>query len=145
MTRLEVYAELRLLRRKVQLTECSALRLQEQNRPDINIVCEKIAFQGLTRFENRQALPLGVSTNFTAYSAKLLTQVICQDALHCVPASWHPAALLSSAHWLRSWYAMPPEVSTEFTAHSPQAAESGGLPDCRVDQVHLMIRCQTLY
>ena len=51
------------------------MSLQEQNRPDINIVCEKIAFQGLTRFENRQALPLGVSTNFTAYSAKLLTQV----------------------------------------------------------------------
>lgn len=37
-------------------------------------MCEKIAFQGLTRFEDRQALPLGVSTNFTAYSAKLLTQ-----------------------------------------------------------------------
>ena len=53
----------------------SVMSLQEQNRPDINIVCEKIAFQGLTRFENRQALPLGVSTNFTAYSAKLLTQV----------------------------------------------------------------------
>ena len=46
--------------------------MQEQGRPDINIVCEKIAFQGLTRFEDRQALPLGVSTNFTAYSAKLL-------------------------------------------------------------------------
>ena len=49
--------------------------LEEQKRPDINIVCEKIAFQGLTRFEDRQSLPLGVSTNFTAYSAKLLTQV----------------------------------------------------------------------
>ena len=51
--------------------------LEEQKRPDINIVCEKIAFQGLTRFEDRQCLPLGVSTNFTAYSAKLLTQVRC--------------------------------------------------------------------
>ena len=44
-------------------------------RPDINIVCEKVAFHGLTRFEDRHALPLGVSSNFTAYSAKLLTQV----------------------------------------------------------------------
>ncbi len=34
-----------------------------------------MSFQGLTRFENRQELPVGVSTNFTAYSAKLLTQV----------------------------------------------------------------------
>jgi len=48
--------------------------LQEQERPDINIVCEKVAFQGLTRFEDRNSLPLGVSSNFTAYSAKLLTQ-----------------------------------------------------------------------
>ncbi|KAK9908516.1 hypothetical protein WJX75_009020 [Coccomyxa subellipsoidea] len=49
--------------------------LEEQGRPDINIVCEKVAFQGLTRFEDRHSLPLGVSSNFTAYSAKLLTQV----------------------------------------------------------------------
>ena len=49
--------------------------MQEQGRPDINVVCEKVAFQGLTRFEDRHALPLGVSSNFTAYSAKLLTQV----------------------------------------------------------------------
>lgn len=63
------------------------LSLQEQNRPDINIVCEKIAFQGLTRFENRQALPLGVSTNFTAYSAKLLTQASSRNALHSAPKS----------------------------------------------------------
>lgn len=48
--------------------------VQEQGRPDINIVCEKVAFQGLTRFEDRHSLPLGVSSNFTAYSAKLLTQ-----------------------------------------------------------------------
>ena len=64
-----------VLRCERQPTKTSVLLLQEQNRPDINIVCEKIAFQGLTRFENRQALPVGVSTNFTAYSAKLLTQV----------------------------------------------------------------------
>jgi hypothetical protein len=50
--------------------------LQEQGRPDINIVCEKVAFQGLTRFEDRHSLPMGVSSNFTAYSAKLLTQVL---------------------------------------------------------------------
>ena len=67
--------------------ERALLSLQEQNRPDINIVCEKIAFQGLTRFENRQALPLGVSTNFTAYSAKLLTQARPLSALRTAPAS----------------------------------------------------------
>ncbi|CAL5229603.1 g12963 [Coccomyxa viridis] len=63
--------------------------LEEQNRPDINIVCEKIAFQGLTRFENREALPLGVSTNFTAYSAKLLTQVAVEPKALVVYSRLH--------------------------------------------------------
>ncbi|KAK9800732.1 hypothetical protein WJX73_002178 [Symbiochloris irregularis] len=41
----------------------------------INIICEKVAFQGVTRFEDRHRLPLGVSVNFTSHAAKLLTQV----------------------------------------------------------------------
>ncbi len=57
--------------------------VQEQGRPDINIVCEKVAFQGLTRFEDRHSLPLGVSSNFTAYSAKLLTQACCCHRMLC--------------------------------------------------------------
>ena len=72
--------------------------MQEQRRPDINIVCEKIAFQGLTRFENRECLPLGVSTNFTAYSAKLLTQVggmASYCLLRSQLGSWHGRELLT--------------------------------------------------
>lgn len=57
--------------------------MQEQGRPDINIVCEKVAFQGLTRFEDRHSLPLGVSSNFTAYSAKLLTHVCYSHLTYC--------------------------------------------------------------
>lgn len=40
-----------------------------------NPVCPQVAFDGLTRFEDRSRLPLGISVNMTAYSARLLTQV----------------------------------------------------------------------
>lgn len=43
-----------------------------QNMPDINIVCEKLAIAGATRFEDRFRLPLGTSINLTSYAAKLL-------------------------------------------------------------------------
>lgn len=49
--------------------------LEEAGRPTINIICQKVATQGLTRFEDRKRLPLGISINFTSYAAKLLTQV----------------------------------------------------------------------
>lgn len=49
--------------------------LDEAGLPPINIICEKVANQGLTRFEDRQRLPLGISVNFNSLSAKLLTQV----------------------------------------------------------------------
>ena len=48
--------------------------LQEANFPDINIVCEKLAFEGVTRFEDRQRLPMGICVNLTAYAAKLCFQ-----------------------------------------------------------------------
>eukprot|EP00878_Enallax_costatus_P037607 GHUV01042494.1.p1 GENE.GHUV01042494.1~~GHUV01042494.1.p1 ORF type:complete len:301 (+),score=77.35 GHUV01042494.1:33-935(+) len=43
--------------------------------PPINIICQKVGTQGLTRFEDRRRLPLGISVNFNSNSAKLLTQV----------------------------------------------------------------------
>ena len=49
--------------------------LQEQQLPDINIVAEKCAFEGVTRFEDSYRLPLSVSVNATAYAAKLLAEV----------------------------------------------------------------------
>jgi hypothetical protein len=39
---------------------------------DINIVCEKMAYGGVTRFEDLQKAPLGISVNFTSFSAKML-------------------------------------------------------------------------
>ncbi len=48
---------------------------QEQQIADINIVAEKCAFEGVTRFEDRYRLPLSISVNTTAYAAKLLAEV----------------------------------------------------------------------
>lgn len=49
--------------------------LDEACLPPINIICQKVANQGLTRFEDRRRLPLGISVNFNSMAAKLLTQV----------------------------------------------------------------------
>lgn len=35
---------------------------------------QKVATDGLTRFEDRQRIPLGICTNFNSYTAKLLAQ-----------------------------------------------------------------------
>lgn len=95
------------------------LTVQEQNRPDINIVCEKIAFQGLTRFEDRQALPLGVSTNFTAYSAKLLTQVSSMKLMPglcgCTPLN-SPSQVVASGQRSGMKLQMPSSNSTLYWA-----------------------------
>ena len=49
---------------------------QAQKLPDFNILCEKCAFEGMTRFEDRFKQPLGISVNFTSYAARLLTQAL---------------------------------------------------------------------
>lgn len=51
------------------------LSVQAADAPDINIICEKVAFDGVTRFEDRYRLPLGVTVNLTDYSAQLATEV----------------------------------------------------------------------
>ena len=48
---------------------------QESGSSDINLICEKLAFEGVTRFEDRQRLPMGICVNLTAYAAKLCFQV----------------------------------------------------------------------
>jgi len=50
--------------------------MQEAGFPDINIICEKVAAEGETRFEDRYRLPIGISVNMTSFSAKLLTSAI---------------------------------------------------------------------
>ena len=42
--------------------------LQAAEAKDVNIIVEKVAFDGVTRFEDRYRLPLGVRTNFVWYS-----------------------------------------------------------------------------
>ena len=53
--------------------------VQEQQLPDLNIICEKLAFEGVTRFEDRYRLPVSISVNCTAYAAKLLAEVGAAD------------------------------------------------------------------
>eukprot|EP00884_Botryococcus_braunii_P018197 jgi/Botrbrau1/5060/Bobra.37_1s0025.1 len=48
--------------------------LQDAKMADINIISEKSAYEGLTRFEDRERLPLGTNFNMTAYGASLLLQ-----------------------------------------------------------------------
>lgn len=49
--------------------------LQAAKATDVNIITEKVAFDGVTRFEDRYRLPLGVTVNLTDYSAQLATEV----------------------------------------------------------------------
>jgi len=49
--------------------------LEEACLPPINIIGQKVASEGLTRFEDRSRLPLGISVNFTSFAAKMLTLV----------------------------------------------------------------------
>ncbi|CAG9465137.1 unnamed protein product [Pedinophyceae sp. YPF-701] len=55
--------------------------LEDAQRPDINILCEKLAFEGLTRFEDPRRLPMGITFNAAAYSAKLLSQAAFDPAM----------------------------------------------------------------
>ena len=61
----------------------AAIWMQAANAPDINIICEKVAFDGVTRFEDRYRLPLGVTVNLTDYSAQLATEVSMLTAPAC--------------------------------------------------------------
>ncbi|KAK9800761.1 hypothetical protein WJX73_008207 [Symbiochloris irregularis] len=65
--------------------------LEEAGQPDINIITEKVAFEGVTRFEDRSRLPLGTMVNFTAHAARMLTQ-----------AAYNPLVLLPLAQFGRT-------------------------------------------
>lgn len=53
--------------------------LEDSKLPAINIICQKVATEGLTRFEDRHKLPLGISVNLNSFAAKMLAQVrACQ-------------------------------------------------------------------
>ncbi|KAF6266640.1 hypothetical protein COO60DRAFT_7439 [Scenedesmus sp. NREL 46B-D3] len=49
--------------------------LEDSSLPPINIICQKVASEGLTRFEDRHRLPLGISVNLNSFSAKTLAQI----------------------------------------------------------------------
>lgn len=66
------------------------LALQAAEAPDINIICEKVAFDGVTRFEDKFRLPLGVTVNLTDYSAQLATEVSHAYLPHCTNCSHCP-------------------------------------------------------
>ena len=47
------------------------MRLEAEGK-NVGIVAEKMAYGGTTRFEDLARLPLGISVNFTSFSAKML-------------------------------------------------------------------------
>jgi hypothetical protein len=49
--------------------------LEERGLPPINIICQKVGNEGLTRYEDRRRLPLGISVNVATFTAKMLAQV----------------------------------------------------------------------
>ena len=55
--------------------------LQAANHPPINLISEKVAFQGVTRFDDRYRLPLGISVNMAAFSATLMAEVSFQPKI----------------------------------------------------------------
>ena len=59
---------------------------QDAGYPDINIIAEKVAAEGQTRFEDRYRLPIGISVNMTSYSGKLLTAALYNPRLIMVYA-----------------------------------------------------------
>lgn len=65
---------------------------EERGFPDINIITEKIAFQGITRFEDRGRMPLGSVFNITSFSARILSQAIYNPkVLNDLPCT-HPCS-----------------------------------------------------
>ncbi len=55
---------------------------EERGFPDINIITEKVAFQGITRFEDRGRMPLGSVFNVTSFSARILSQAMYNPKVH---------------------------------------------------------------
>lgn len=72
--------------------------MQEQGYPLLNIICEKVAVEGITRFEDRYRLPVGISVNMTSFSAKLLTQVLHLLAVACAVLRHPPDSMQGSAN-----------------------------------------------
>jgi hypothetical protein len=58
---------------------------EERGFPDINIITEKVAFQGITRFEDRGRMPLGTVFNATSFSARILSQAVYSPQVASIP------------------------------------------------------------
>ncbi|KAK9850097.1 hypothetical protein WJX84_009691, partial [Apatococcus fuscideae] len=101
----------------VQLNVRKALELA--GHPDINIICEKVAFNGVTRFEDRFRLPLAVSVNFTSHSAKMLLEVAYNPRLLLTYSKIQSEARLLVQD--SSAFARPGEVLTWAELHARAA------------------------
>lgn len=61
--------------------------LQEAGFSNVNLICEKVSFEGVTRFEDKYRLPMGISVNQSGAGMPLspLWQSMfeCTVAAHC--------------------------------------------------------------
>jgi hypothetical protein len=51
------------------------MRLEMEGK-EVSIIAEKMAYGSVTRFEDLKRLPLGMSVNFTSFSAKMLAFLV---------------------------------------------------------------------
>jgi hypothetical protein len=51
------------------------MRLESEGK-EVSVIAEKMAYGGVTRFEDLKRLPLGMSVNFTSFSAKMLAFLV---------------------------------------------------------------------
>lgn len=77
---------------------------QEQGFPDINIVMEKVAFDGITRFEDRERMPLGAPRPAGPPAVPLLAGP--------VPRMPVPSACTSAGRYLLSHCLTPGKACT---------------------------------
>ena len=75
---------------------------EERGFPDINIITEKVAFQGITRFEDRGRMPLGSVFNVTSFSARILSQAMYNPKVHPRPPPHRPLASALHPQQLRA-------------------------------------------
>ena len=87
-----------------------------------NPVCPQVAFDGLTRFEDRSRLPLGISVNMTAYSARLLTQVRS------------PAAPVRDVKAANASASMPGRCHSCLPSHRGVGSQPASTPLCQLHQ-----------
>ncbi|KAK9801967.1 hypothetical protein WJX73_003033 [Symbiochloris irregularis] len=55
--------------------------MEEAGFPSLNLITEKISFEGITRFEDKYRLPMGISVNQSGFSATLMAEAVYDNRI----------------------------------------------------------------